>query len=48
MPYRKTLAQRRGALVADVVVIQVDAREALVDLQNRIQEKHRLEHGYRG
>ena len=36
--YRKTLAQRRGALVADVVVLKVDAREGLVDLRTRIQK----------
>ena len=36
--HRETLAQRRGALVADVVVLKVDAREGLVDLRTRIQK----------
>ena len=36
--YREALAQRRGALVADVVVPKADAREGLVDLRTRIQK----------
>ena len=33
--YREALAQRRSAIVADLVAPKVDAREGRVDLQNR-------------
>ena len=36
--YRKTLAQRNGALVADVVIPKVNACEGLVDLRTRKQK----------